>query len=88
MTKHEAAWLSIRVTGLIIALSGIKQSSVFVYLIWIVLTGGLREMNKEFSLSMLSTTWPMALSGILMLAVGAYLLFAGRAVHNLVMKEE
>ena len=88
MTKREATWLSIRITGLLIALFGIKQSFVFLYLVFVFLAGGLHGMPEEFCRSMLSTTWPMSISGVLMLAIGAYFLFAGKAVYKILIKEE
>ncbi len=89
MTKHEAAWLSIRVTGLVVGLSGVKQFSMFFYLVWMVITGEMREIKTNVSAQLaFNTSWPIALGGAITLVVAAYFLFGGLAVHRIIMKEK
>jgi hypothetical protein len=43
------------------------------------------DLSAQYAIS---TTWPLALGGIIMLAVASYLLFGGKALHALVMREK
>jgi len=89
MTKHEAAWLSIRVTGLAIALSGMKQFSLFFYVAWMLLSGELRDFTTNVAArTAFNSTWPASLGGAIIFGVGAYLLFGSASwLHAILMKE-
>lgn len=88
MTKNEAAWLALRVTGLVVALSGVKQFSAVIYLVWMFASGELGSFRTDVGTRMaFYTTWPGSLGGVILLAFAAYLLFGGRAPHAVLMKE-
>jgi hypothetical protein len=88
MTKHEAAWLSVRLTGVVVALFGLKQTPTIMFLIWLFASGGMRNAKTDIAVQYeISSTWPIALGALILLSIACYLLLAGRAIHKMLMKE-
>ncbi len=88
MTKHEAAWLALRVSGLALALSSIQHIAAVGYFIWLFFSGGFRDVEGSISDRIsLQASLPQFIYGVVVLAAAYYLLFRGEALHRLIMKE-
>jgi len=88
MTKNEAAWLALRITGLAVALSAIQHVAAIAYFIYIFFSGGFSDITGSISDRIsLQTTLPQFLYGIAMLAAAYYLLFKGAKLQGIVMRQ-
>jgi hypothetical protein len=88
MTKHEAAWLALRVSGLVLALSAVQHIAAIVYFAWLFFTGVFRDVQGSISDRLsLQASLPQFIYGAVVLGAAYYLLFRGEALHRLIMKE-
>lgn len=89
MNKHEAAWLCLRVVGLGAGLYALTYLPVFFHAGWVVVNGlfGISRLIGFSSAATPSGLWTAALKGIFVVAVAAYLLFRGKALHRILMNE-
>lgn len=89
MNKHEAGWLALRVSGLVLALSAVQHIAAIVYFVWLFFAGGFRDVQGSVTDRIsLQASLPQFIYGVVVLAVAYYLLFRGEALHRLIMKEE
>jgi uncharacterized membrane protein YwaF len=88
MTKHEAAWLALRVSGLVLALSAIEHLSAIAYFAWLLFAGVFQDVQGSISDRLsLQSSLPQFIYGAVVLAAAYYLLFRGEALHRFIMKE-
>jgi hypothetical protein len=88
MTKYDAAWLALRVSGLALTLTAIQHIAAIVYFVWLFFAGGFRDVQGSISDRIsLQTSLPQFIYGVVVLVVAYYLLFRGEALHRLIMKE-
>jgi hypothetical protein len=88
MTKHEAAWLSLRVFGLVLAISAVQHIAAVVYFVWQLASGFFRDAQENVGSSIaLQASLPHFIYGAAALAATYYLLFRGEALHRLIMRE-
>ena len=88
MTKHEAAWLALRVSGLVLALSAVQHFAAIVYFAWVFFAGGFSDVQGSISDRLsLQASLPQFIYGVVVLFVAYYLLFRGDGLHRLIMNE-
>jgi len=89
MTKSEAGWLALRITGVVLALSAIQHLSAILYFGYFFFSGAFADVQGSFSDRVaLQTSLPQFFYAIVVLGAAYYLIFRGAALHRLVMREE
>ena len=88
MTKNEAAWLALRISGLVLALSAIQHLSAIIYFGYLFFSGAFKDVQGSISDRIsLQASLPQFVYGIAVLTAAYYLLFKGAALHRIVMRQ-